>query len=80
MTETFTFKDGDRVSTTLEAHQVQGTVVGVATTEFPIMGRIWIVTLDEGCGFPNETYPFRTVSLPESQLKVLPPNPKSRGL
>lgn len=67
---TFTFKDGTRVIVTLDGKSLRGTVIGAATTPFPIMGRVWIVTLDDGQGFPNDTYPFRTVSAPEVMLRV----------
>lgn len=69
----FKFKDGTTVTSLLEGRMIRGTVVGAATTPFPIMGRVWIVKLDPGFGFPNDTYPYSTVTLPESMLREATP-------
>lgn len=43
-----------------------GKIVGVATIEMPVLGRLWIVEMVECSQVPNDTYPFNTISIPES--------------
>ena len=45
----------------------EGEVLGVATTEMPILGRFIIVRVTSG-SVPNDTYPFDTISIPEIRL------------
>ena len=43
-----------------------GTVLGVATTELPILGCYYMIrTQTCNKGLPNDTYPFKTISMPE---------------
>lgn len=63
-----TFKFGDEVVFDLQSVVGQGKVVGVATTEMPVIGRFLIIEVTDG-QFPNDVYPFSHISCPEVNLK-----------
>lgn len=47
-----------------------GKIVGVATTEFPVIGRVYLIEVHSSSPIlPNETYPFRVISMPEAYIK-----------
>jgi hypothetical protein len=52
---------------------VQGTgrIVGCSITDMPIIGCMYMVEATDG-SFPNEVYPFKTISVAECHLEPVP--------
>ena len=65
----FKFHQDDRVIVRFNSWEMEGRIVGCASTEMPVLGRMWLVMVSKHGGYiPNEVYPFNTVSVPESQI------------
>jgi len=72
---TFKYKHMDLVNVNLGPNSISGIgrIKGVATTEMPVVGHIYIVDMiafDNENVIPNETYPFDTISVPENHLSI----------
>lgn len=64
----FTFQQGQKVQFDDGNNQGVGVIVGCSTTGSPIIGCAYMVEVPEGSVFPNETYPFKTISVFECHL------------
>jgi hypothetical protein len=62
------YKEGEHIDYILPGVvKGKGIIRGIATTEVPFIGNIWIVE-DLSKNFPNETYPYSHFACPESYL------------
>ncbi len=66
----FSYKQGQFVKFAMGGENLprgEGKIVGVSTTELPIIGCIYMVEVTDG-SFPSDVYPFTTISVLECQL------------
>lgn len=62
----YRFKSDERVAFSYGGTDGYGTIVGVATTEVPILGVFYIINvLKSNKELPNDEYPFTTIAMPE---------------
>lgn len=61
------FIEGQRVKICWDPLFTTGTIRGISSTDMPVLGRIWIVELDEKPS-PESYYEYSCVSIPEVGL------------
>jgi len=70
--EKYKLAQGTRVAIrphTLNYEGMVGYVVGVGSTEMPVIGHMYLVHITSG-QIPNEEYPYNTISVAEAWLSV----------
>lgn len=68
----YNYAEKDHVAFSFNTIEGYGQIVGVATSEVPILGCYYMVkVLTSNQNLPNDTYPFTTISMPEIGLAKL---------
>jgi hypothetical protein len=78
MSEKYKHKDGERIYFELDDKiKGFGIVCGTATDELPVLGRSWMVKVEEPLPYDLKIYPFSCISVFEVQIKEPPKNEKT---
>lgn len=61
----YSYKQGDVVSFDYAGIKGRGEIVGCAMVDIPLIGKHYMVKLEDTSVLDSEVYPFNTVSVPE---------------
>jgi hypothetical protein len=63
-------EEGTLVISTTNSGTITGEICGIATTEMPVIGHIYIIKITARRGKDWDKYPYSCCALPRSMLKV----------